>query len=440
MATSPLFKQLHGFLEEIEQTRKTASAKKADAKSDPGSVGGESSHPSADQTGEKANLTDATEGARSAENEADVKKSIPANVNETTGNIGATQDSVQMGQGVKATMTGEDPAVEDNYKSDKDDPGTTAKARVDDGEKYGSYAGKPFGELYKSAGDLANGILAKIATSNVTPKAPAQQPATKQADKNIAPPAEDPRVKAAKAGYDLAAQAGVTQTPEQIKLANTKLAAAQVIQDAFRAADLTADYFASYYAQQKRAADDSDSESGEKEEPKKEESAESGGGGDGPPSGGDSGPPGGGDPGMGGMGGTGGDPMGGGGDPQQAIQQLIMALMEMGVTPDMLLQGAQGMGGPGGGVMPPPGGGGGDPMAAMGGGGGPPPGAGGLHPGMEVAAAAKQKLVKVAAQAKAVHQDMVRKGTFAYQPAKNAAEQQLRKQIQGCAREILSNR
>ena len=135
MASPALFNELRGFLTEIG-AEKTAAAKKADAAADPGGYQGASSHATAKQTGSEANLQSPTEGARSSENEADVKATIPINVNSTSGNTG-TQDQVQLGQGVKAKETGQDvPTV----KGNKEDPGTSTPITTEDGEKYGGYA------------------------------------------------------------------------------------------------------------------------------------------------------------------------------------------------------------------------------------------------------------------------------------------------------------
>jgi hypothetical protein len=480
MSTKALFNELAGFLTQVG-SEKTAAAKKADAAKDPGGYSGSSSHATAGQTGEKANLQSPSEGSRSSENESDVKKTVPINVNQTSGNTGS-QDQVQLGQGVKAEETGKGvPSV----KGDKEDPGTSTPITTEDGEKYGSYAGKPFNELYKTAGALANTVLAAIGTQAVAPQVQPQKTASQAPAAPAAPVTQpkviDERVKAAQAGYDLAKLLNQPQaSPAQLKQANAKLAADQIMRDAFRAADLVASYEQSYVAAKqaaaKRAADETDSDSSSEGHEKKEKSESSSGstaepteGGGGPPSGGesgggDSGGSGGGDAGpaasMGGDGGMGGGMGGGGGGDPQAIQTLLMALLEMGITPDMLMQGAQGLpgGGAGGGGMGgvmgggdmggmggPGAGGGGDPMAALGGGGmpPPPPGAGGppgMPPGMEVAAAVKTNLLKLASAAKSVHAKAVADGSFKFQPAKTAQEQQLRQQIQGCVREILANK
>ncbi len=458
MGRTALFSELNEFMRAIGSEKTAAASKKANV--EPGGYTGETTHPvkSVDD-----NTQAATEGARSSENTGDVKKTVPGGgVDSTSGNTG-TQADVQQGQGVKATATGEDPSVEDAYKSTKEDPGTTAPMKADDGKKYGSYSGKPFGDLYKQAEDQANEILAAVAVEASRQPKTASAPS---APTTPVAPVIDERTKAAQTGYNLAAAIGATPTPEQIKKANAEAVVRQFTLDGFKAAELVVQFENSYIAEKqaqlKKAADDSsvEGETHEKEKKPEEktESAEGGGGGESEGGGGGGG--GGGLEGLFGGGGGGGAPPDagggmppgggggmGGGDNQAAAHQLLMALMEMGITPEMLLQGAQGMpdggmggggGGMGGGIMPPPGGGGG------GGGIMPPPpgGGGGMPPGMEVAAAAKQasvkrNLIKMAEQARDLWKREVKAGRFRVESTKTAQERQLRDQVQTFVREIL---
>jgi hypothetical protein len=365
MAAAPLFAELQGLLAEIGRP------KQANAAADPGGMSGSSSHPTASAD---AGLQTPPHGARAAENEADVKKDIPNNVNTTPGNTG-TQAEVQLGQGVKADETGVNVP---STKGNKEDPGTATPITTEDGTKYGSFAGRPFDELYKQAGVLANDLLAAVAVqgqkqaqARQTP-APAPVPAPTPAP---APSAES--VKAAEAGFNLAQQIANAPTPEQVKAANARVVARQLVTDGLRAAEL-------YLQFAKAAADASDGgssdsgpkekkEGGEGESGESSESSESGEGGEG--GGGGGAPAGLGGPPEGGMGlgGMGGSPEGGmGGPPDPAIvEQLMMALLEAGYTPEMLMQGIQGLADGGGAPMPGGGGGapGGDPLAAMAGGG-----------------------------------------------------------------------
>ena len=72
----PLFEQLGQFLAEIEAVKTAAAGtKRAEANTEPGSIGGASAHPTADA---EDNTMAAKEGPRSAENTADVKKDVGA--------------------------------------------------------------------------------------------------------------------------------------------------------------------------------------------------------------------------------------------------------------------------------------------------------------------------------------------------------------------------
>ena len=426
MASPALFNELRSFLTQIG-AEKSAAAKKADAAQDPGGYSGKSSHPSAKQTGRDANLQAPVEGDRSAENESDVEEDVPNNVNTTPGNTG-TQEQVQLGQGVRADETGVNVP---HVKGDKEDPGTSHPATADDGEKYGSYAGRPFSELYKTAGTLANTILASIAAQAVHVPQESTSAAT-----NYSASGPDETVKAAEAGYRLADLLAGQPSEEQIKVANAVAAVEQTIWDAFRAADLVADFQRNYIATKqaqaaaaaaysaKRAADESDIYSGSEGESKpQDDDADDDDGGDESSDEGDV---------LDDIGG------GGGSDQEATIEQLLQALLAMGVTPDMLLQSAQNLPDDESGAL----------MAAMTGDGGPPVGGPpvGGPPGMEVAAShrkaasVKANLVKLARAAKVMHERQVKAGTFAVRPPKTAQEQRLRSQIQNCVREILASK
>ena len=129
---------------------------------DPGGYSGSSSHPTAHVDNHGQNVQ---EGARSAENERDVKEDQGApSVNNASDMKPGIQDDVQLNIGTKQTATGEDPAVEDDYKGGKDDPGSTHPARTDnnalDGEKYASATISQCRDFH---GELANSILADLA-------------------------------------------------------------------------------------------------------------------------------------------------------------------------------------------------------------------------------------------------------------------------------------
>lgn len=175
--------------------------KKAADPGDPGGYQGGSSHPSAKADN---NGIVASEGERSSENESDVPKNVgDASLNtegEATPGSGTSAEEAISNVSMNATTTGENPSVEDDYKGDKDDPGTGMPAEAGQGEKYSSMK---YDELYEESIKLANEILADIATGvfeNPTKRA-AAEPTVKDL-KN------DPKaVKEAKQGYDDAAKA-----------------------------------------------------------------------------------------------------------------------------------------------------------------------------------------------------------------------------------------
>ena len=128
--------KLRGFLAEIQAEKSAAATRKQGAAyNEPGSIGGPTSHPVKDVDD---GTQKATEGARSAENSADVKEQEMAGNVDSAADKGPDQESVQFNVGVTSTETGKDPANENNYKGDKDDPGTSHPAKTDDGEKYAS--------------------------------------------------------------------------------------------------------------------------------------------------------------------------------------------------------------------------------------------------------------------------------------------------------------
>jgi len=155
-----LFAQLNALAEEIAQdTVKAAAEKKAGpVPADPGGYMGESSHPSADVDNQVEN---ATTGARASEHESDIdeQQGAPAVDNTPEMSQEGRQDDVQVNIGTHASAVGEDPAVEDDYKGDKDDPGTTHPAKTDDGEKYSAVT---FKEARDRCGALGNEILADL--------------------------------------------------------------------------------------------------------------------------------------------------------------------------------------------------------------------------------------------------------------------------------------
>jgi hypothetical protein len=175
-------KSIDRFLREVAATEKRA----AEAHTEPGSVGGPTTHPvkNVDDSTEEA-----TEGSRSAENTADVKAdqgkpsvdSTPEGVADKKavdgksegGSINppgtASQDQLQIG--TKKEPTGEDPAVEtSSAKAEKEDASggrlgnTTHPARTNNSELDGyKYAEMPVEQLAKVAADMGNRLLAELA-------------------------------------------------------------------------------------------------------------------------------------------------------------------------------------------------------------------------------------------------------------------------------------
>lgn len=135
-----------------------------------------------------------SEGSRSAENSSDVKAGIgEGSVDSTPAEPGETPVAEEVGT---ATAVEEDPAVEDNYKSTKDDPGTSSPMTAADGEKYSSY-----NDLAKLANEIA-GALAQI-TKQATQTEPAPQVTKEAAEPQTN---SDESVTAVKqAGYNTAA-------------------------------------------------------------------------------------------------------------------------------------------------------------------------------------------------------------------------------------------
>ena len=163
----------------------------SEAHTEPGSVGGPTSHPVKDvddSTGP------ATEGFRSAENSADVKAdqgsasvdSTPEDISKKKASLGKSQDGGinppgtaredQIQIGTTKAPTGEDPSVETgSTKNEKEDPASaprghvghsTHPARTNNNELDGrKYASAPLSEHIKAANDAGNHLLALLAVA-----------------------------------------------------------------------------------------------------------------------------------------------------------------------------------------------------------------------------------------------------------------------------------
>lgn len=381
-----LFAQLNALAEEISQGAVKAAAEKAagPTPADPGTYMGASSHPTANVDN---NVQAATEGARAHEYEADIKKQQGALSVDSTPEMSqeGRQDDVQLNIGTNAKATGEDPASEKDFKGTKDDPGTSHPAKTNDGEKYSSVN---FKEARERAGALGNDILANLinfGTDRLTKQS--ESAATKQAEmpaflkKKIEEKkdnkkheasespaeeaakekAEDTKAAAFKAGYELAAVLGLDKEAAE---ASVREVCANTIRNADEMASLVLGFLSTKAAEADPTEDASEGE--DHSAPADVESGEGadvgGGGAGGAPAGLEAmlGGAGGGD--AGGAPAAGGD-AGGAPSDEDAIQELAMALEELGIPPEALMQalsqgGESGMGGEGG-------------AAAMGGMGGP---------------------------------------------------------------------
>lgn len=467
-----VFKQLSDFFAEIDG-EKTAAFKAADSpRSEPGSIGGETSHPS--KNVDDRLIAEQT-GARYSENTSDVKDNVgkPSVENAPTyswdGKGSGKQMEHQVQIGAKHAPTGEDPSSERDFKGDKEDPGTSSVMKADDGEKYGSW---DFRKLAQAYSNLSNEILADIGNGKLVEKKAApgdgtvhsrgqthkvqhSQPAAPapRVEEPRGPQAEEPAEeldeeteKAAAAGYQLAAALGLDEAGAEGQVAGM---VEQIIKEAQAQADHVAQFLDSYARTIKRANDPGGSEGEDHSAPGDEASGAN------PAAGADMG------------GGGGGDPMGGGGggqDPLEIIAQLppealqqIAAMVQSGGLPGMGggpggPPGGDPLGGGGGGGMPPGGGGGG-------GGGGMPPGGdptgggggptdnlnGAMHemgvtPEMiegaapKVASDQRQTLLKIAETIR----EQRRSGRLGYKIASTPQDQQMRAEFRQYLSEIIA--
>jgi hypothetical protein len=356
-----MFDALNGYLEEIE-TEKQASAginnpqtvekSASPTPADPGGYQGPTTHPVKNVDN---SVQESSEGARSAENTADVKDDQGEPAVDSGSDTGdGEQDKVQLNIGTNQSAVGEDPATEDDYKGDKDDPGTSHPMDAEDtGVKYSSAS---FSECLEKVAALSNDICADLATHplkltkegmgggdrEVTAggskmpsvgegnPAPGEKKSKDDKDPSGSTPStndmasskgtgenKEAAQKAAAAGYDLAAMMGLE------KMSSAELVETTT-QQTIRDADLNAELVGSYlhsYAQAKHAAAKAAMEGGmegEEEGENHEEESEEGGEGGGVPEGAP------GDAGMGGEMPMGGEEMGGAGgaDPEAMLAAL----------------------------------------------------------------------------------------------------------------------
>ena len=375
------------------------SEKNAAANTEAGSIGGETTHPVKDVDD---STEDASEGARSAENTADVKADQgPASVenakkaaakkrasarkwaaeNDPTGS--ASDDQMQIGTNKKPT--GEDPSVEtSSVKAEKDDVETSHPASTDNSELDGNkYASMSTAELHKLSNDLGNRVLVSL-TKNAEFHDDDEDRRKSDSDSGSS---SDSDMMEEKGAVDLAGQAGWElagllsgQFDKRAADSLVYSTLSEIIKTANDDADKAAVYLHSYQNELYKQAE------GEEMPPEMDPSA---GGMD--PSAGGMPPAGGGDEAaMAGAMGGGAAPEGEGGDD---VEQLAAVLDQLGISPEELDAAMAGQGHEGGGHE----GGGAPPM-----GGGAPPEMANAAPNMEVEAAYKQAAAKKGAANKNV--------------------------------------
>jgi hypothetical protein len=371
-----LFAQLNALAEEISQgSVKAAAEKKAGpVPSDPGGYQGASSHPSVSVGND---VQDAPEGERAREYEADIKKQQGAlsvdNAPEMSQD--GRQDDVQLNIGTNAKATGEDPAAEKDFKGTKDDPGTSSPVKANDGEKYSSMS---FKEAREACSNLGNDILANLinfGTANLKQaemppalakalhekkESPAEEKAEHKGEGNLKGDqhkldvdddgkiegSDLAKLRAGKAaaydaGYELAAALGVEKEAAEA-------AVREVCANTLREADEMADLLIGFLSAKKAEADVTDEAASGEDHGAPADAAS--GASDAPPA-----PAGGLEDMMGGAD-AGADTGDAGGEPSddEAVQELAMALEELGIPPEALLQALSGgdAGGAAGGAAP----------------------------------------------------------------------------------------
>lgn len=371
-----LFAQLNALAEEISQSKSAAVKSAGPVPADPGGYQGASTHPSVSADN---GVQDAPEGARASEYESDIKDQQGAVAVDNTPEMSqeGRQDDVQLNINTHASTVGEDPSVEKDYKGTKDDPGTSHPAKANDGEKYSSVS---FKQARDMCGNLGNDILAniinfgadKLTKQSEMPEALKEHAEEKKddageskgelkGDQHKLDVDNDGKIEgsdlaalragkeaAFKAGYEIAKAAGVEKEAAEA-------AVREVCANTLRDADVMADLLIGFLSSQKAANSDVLDEAAEGEDHSAPGDDDSGAG-DAPADGGglesmmageEAAPA---EMGMGGE-------MGGAPSEDEAVQELAMALEELGISPEELLSAVSegGAGGEmGGGEMPMP--------------------------------------------------------------------------------------
>lgn len=366
---SRLFATLGNLADEIGNAKTAAATKVAGpTPADPGS-----SHPTASADN---GVQSATEGARSSENEADVKKQQGApSVNSTAEAKPGDDKDKTLNLGTKATLVGDNPAVEDDFKGTKEDPGTSHPAKTEDGQKYAAFRTK-----VQATVELSNSILADLGLgygndlgkqANSGTPAPAAQPAAAAQPNGAAKqasttPANSAPADAVLAGYELATALGIDKTAAANHVASV---IEQSVLDAHTDAALLGAFLTKIATDEDEAnaGEDHAKPSGKPEGAHGEPDADNAA-----PGGAPAAPAA--DP-LAAAGAGGADPMAGAPVGQdEALQELGAALAELGISPEQLVEmirGGGAGGAPGGAPMDP---------AAMGGAPGSAPGGAPMDP------------------------------------------------------------
>lgn len=381
-------------------------------------------------------------GARASENEADIKKTVPANVDEAKERSADSDINKEMSVGTRRSAVGEDPSTEDNFR--KAPSSQYGEEALSSWKEQGGDGYKSSGDMRKAAkciADLANELMADMAAETISAEKTAST-SNSQSNSNQSTNAQA-NLNAAQAGYELAAFLGMS------KEAADKTASA-VVEDTIKRASVSADRVAQHlvwYMQQKeaslrnktgveigRAVNKPTTKRAAEGPPHTEPDGDEGGAAGNPAPGGPpeaagappeemTGAAPGGLPPTGGPGEEGGA---GSVAPEQALQELSHALLELGISPEELMAALQssmgGAGGPQGmpGMSPETAGGAGMPPmpqeAAMAGAGGAP-----------------EMLGKVASAVK----DFRLSGNFKISEAKTAAQREYRNNMKSYIIELL---
>lgn len=426
-----LFAQLNALAEEISQSSVKAAAEKSagPVPSDPGGYQGASSHASASVSN---NVQTATEGARASEYESDIKEqqgAVSVNNAPELPQEGR-QDDVQLNIGTNTAATGEDPAAEKDFKGTKDDPGTSSPVKANDGEKYSAAT---FKTARENCSNLGNDILANLinfGTAKLQPnEKAAEMPAflKEKTEKKDEAKGElkgeqhkldtdkDGKIEgsdlaalragkeaAYKAGYELAEKLGLEKSAAEASVR-------EVCANTLREADEMADLLIGFMSTKSAGVDAEEAEEGEDHSAPGDEAS---GASDAPAAPAEEAPVG---------ADAGGAPDLGGGAPSEdeAVQELAMALQELGIPPEALLEALAGGGDPAaaGGAPAPEMGGGLPPEAAP-----APEMGGGMPPEMAPKMAAARELNSIG---RAVV-NFKRAGKFQIKEARTKRSRQLR--------------